>query len=285
MREHAQVDYEMLAHYQEQLLPAEKRAWIQDRIDRDPEWRDAYERLHEANHLLEEWGRCHRVYQKVAGNLHAQPAAESKSAIAWDAWLRPVMVAALFLVVGLALWLSLNHAPGMQVLEQRGQVAIEAIESANSGLAQITTEAQGFLALRLPDGVSSACFGQETRATITGPREIQLDAGISYHMVAQADRQSYRVITPHGNVRVLGTQFEVEVNEQETIVRVKEGHVEVRAAQSNRANLPVELKALDQAVISNRSIEQKTLPAGRRIGAWVNPSMELTPGDISPHTH
>lgn len=97
--------------------------------------------------------------------------------------------------------------------------------------ARLRTRAGGSVALEL-DGGTSLRLAAATEVQLDGPRRIQLQTGTLYLDSKASVGTGYRIVTPAGTARDVGTQFELHVAGSALRLRVREGRVEVdRAGQ------------------------------------------------------
>lgn len=108
-----------------------------------------------------------------------------------------------------------------------------------AGLSMQGSPSQAPLSMTLPSGdhlvaTAGATFELENADEIE--RTIALEHGtMLFDVTPLAVGESFEVRTPHANVRVRGTVFSVEVDGEDTVVRVYEGQVEVaRGERSTR---------------------------------------------------
>lgn len=124
---------------------------------------------------------------------------------------------------------------------------------------ELTTNASEMVTVRLDDG-TIVRLGPESRLRFGGPsygeREVSLE-GKAYFAVAKDSARPFRVHTNSGEVRVLGTRFELSAGDDDLdltviqgLVEVKDGarHVRVGAGQVShiaKGGIPVVLPAED----------------------------------------
>jgi len=95
--------------------------------------------------------------------------------------------------------------------------------------AQIRTLAGGGAALALPGGASLR-LAAATELTLDGQRQFVLRDGTIYLDNRASLGTGFRIGTPVGTVRDVGTQFEVQVHDDALRLRVREGRVEIDRA-------------------------------------------------------
>lgn len=130
-------------------------------------------------------------------------------------WLARAAAAAAFIVLGLAL--------GRSIGEESGDVAYGATEFV-TGASEVATA-------RLADG-SVIRLGPGSRLRVTGMRDaraVWLD-GRAFFAVAKDEARPFTVHTRAGDALVLGTRFEVQVEQDDLRVVVVEGRVALEAA-------------------------------------------------------
>ncbi len=101
-------------------------------------------------------------------------------------------------------------------------------ESVAAGETLMTGSA-GRVAVTLPGGIS-ARLDHDTRISFLSAERILIESGALYVDAGRAAAGPARleVVTPHGSLTHLGTQFEVRLLESQVRVRVREGRVEWR---------------------------------------------------------
>ena len=122
--------------------------------------------------------------------------------------------------------------------------------SACSTTIEIVTE-QNYEALVLPDG-SQVYLNQNSTVSYEqdfDPRTLHLD-GEAFFMVVPS-KSTFVVTTQHGDVKVLGTEFNVKSTANQVVVDVKKGLVELKTAY-NTSKVKKGIKAIykdgDEAV-------------------------------------
>jgi ferric-dicitrate binding protein FerR (iron transport regulator) len=110
-------------------------------------------------------------------------------------------------------------------------------------VAEIET-ANGRVALRMTDGTSMRVDSQ-TLVRIDGPKRINLQRGAIYIDAAQS---GIVVRTPAGEVRDIGTKFEVRVADR-TVVRVRDGEIAIGEHHAHRGE-QIEVTAAGTAIVS-----------------------------------
>jgi hypothetical protein len=120
-------------------------------------------------------------------------------------------------------------------------------------------------ALELPDG-SFVESGAEARFTLVAPRTFRLDGGDAYFDVRR-NGDPFRVLTPAGEVEVLGTRFVVRIGEstmKKTAagvavgVMVLSGAVLLRPSDPDLASAPTDLRAGEQALMRADALRKIT---------------------------
>ncbi len=98
--------------------------------------------------------------------------------------------------------------------------------------AEVLTGTAGRAALALSDGTSIR-LDRATRLTLVADARLRLDGGAVYVDTAPAgaDAAGVTLVTPYATARDLGTQFEVRIDNDSTLVRVREGSVAVSPRQ------------------------------------------------------
>jgi ferric-dicitrate binding protein FerR (iron transport regulator) len=128
---------------------------------------------------------------------------------------------------------TLSVATGAVTLENRPS-ADEPVSLPVGGVIHasrvVHTSTEVFAALTLTSG-SSLRMDQSTRLRLESPRDVVLLAGRLYVETAPGSREgSLQVHTAHGDVRDVGTRFEVRLGDGQLRVRVRDGEVIVQAS-------------------------------------------------------
>jgi ferric-dicitrate binding protein FerR (iron transport regulator) len=114
--------------------------------------------------------------------------------------------------------------------EQGWQALIDANSVLPAG-ARLRTLPGGSAALALEDGASLR-LAAATEVTLDGSRDLMLRSGTLYLDHRARSGAGYRIETPAGTARDVGTQFELQVRDGSLRLRVREGRVEIdRAGQ------------------------------------------------------
>lgn len=124
--------------------------------------------------------------------------------------------------------------------------------------ASISTSVGETQRLALADG-SNVVVNSRTRADITytkASREVDLKSGEAFFDVAHDPNAPFRVNTPNGTVRAVGTAFSVKILNGETRVLVTEGRVEVKGAQALSDAAAELLAAGERADVRRDTIER-----------------------------
>ena len=192
--------------------------------------------------------------------------------------LLPVFVPVLLLIFGLALYYAWpnddyisNRVVGM-VLQTHGDVMwsrdIDTIRRTarieqwvnESDRFETSSESGLIIALVGPTNIS---LDVSTRIKIEDSRRITVESGRVWLDVSPEDRY-FQVYTPTGRIMVFGTRFEVAVVNDETMVTVEHGEVQVE----NEVTFAV-LRAGDRAKLStNTSLLRENLESTETIAQW-----------------
>lgn len=218
---------EMLLLYKEDRLGQEEKQEVEMYLANNPKGTQMLEEFDELEHSLESWAQVHRVRNNV---LQAVKQESARSNVIQLPQFRgaaiPTAVAACFVIAltGL-LYMMQSQSLGIKELSHSGSVMISQVGSNHQ---KIEVEPDSFLAIKMPDEKSVTEYAPNTIATITGPRSLTIHKGSVWNEVGKdKSGKQYTVETQHGAVIVLGTQFEVEVDENQTTVRLKEGSVKL----------------------------------------------------------
>lgn len=118
---------------------------------------------------------------------------------------------------------------------------------------ETASDSRLMLSLRGPTQLKVA---EKSQISVTGERDITVEQGRVWLSVAKSDRP-FRIVTPTGEVTVLGTILDVNVETARTVVTVAEGHVAVRndlAGAHVIAGQQIEMKK-GEAGMSTRPVE------------------------------
>lgn len=142
------------------------------------------------------------------------------------------LAAALVIVTGAGLWLWQrglpSGAPAATVERADGRVRLQDNSSAGTGRvlpagARVITAPDGMAALRLIDG-ASVRLDIATELRLISPRVLELRRGAVYvDSGASAPGTSLEIRTPLGQIRDVGTQFEVRLANDRLRLSVREG--------------------------------------------------------------
>lgn len=131
----------------------------------------------------------------------------------------------------------------------------------------VETGTNGRAALSLP-GIASARLDHDTRLRMVSADLILIDRGALYvDAGAESPVDSRLVIeTPAGEVRHLGTQYEVRVDGQAVRLRVREGHVEWRSSSGvvERGDAGEEL-----TIAADGAVSRATVPRYGETWEWI----------------
>jgi hypothetical protein len=127
-------------------------------------------------------------------------------------------------VAGAVRWMGITGEIEDQI--ERGQTLTA------GSLEALTTNA--FVHLQFPDGKTVSIFGESSLAISAGDQKIlHLVRGVLWATVArQPRRKPMRILTPVAELRVIGTQFKVEVESFGTRLKVNEGRILLKPTTS-----------------------------------------------------
>ena len=179
------------------------------------------------------------IAARVRASVHESWRADADARRTRRRFMYAVPVAAAAAIAAVVLFL--RPAPQLQQQQVRPvpvQVAtVERITGATTltaGQAILTSSdlatGSGRAALRMTDG-TSVRMDQQTRLRFDAQRSLTLESGALYVDTAKS---GYRITTPFGVVRDVGTKFEVRVTAASARVRVREGEVVVGDRSAHR---------------------------------------------------
>jgi hypothetical protein len=120
--------------------------------------------------------------------------------------------------------------------------------------AKIRTLAGGLAGLKL-EGGTSLRLAADTEIMLDTPPQLYLQRGTIYLDHAGSVGTGYRIETPAGTARDIGTQFELKVAGKALRLRVREGRVEIDRAGQLQAGIAGEQLDLDpQGTVTRSSI-------------------------------
>lgn len=229
MKPELEITHETLMRYRDGKLASGERDALEERISREPALRAKLDSVIKMDESLAEWGRYHRVRDKVKASLRAaDQQTEQESGFAWN--LTPRFAAGLACAL-VAIFASIagfhRFNDSFSVVEIQGGATISQTGVLNPQHT-IHTNEDSFAKVKMGDGMSSAEFGPDTIAMTTGKRSLRIERGAVWNEVASGPDSAYQVATPQGVVTVLGTRFEVRVEEGRTTVSVEQGAVRVQ---------------------------------------------------------
>lgn len=273
------VTLEQLALYQDQLLSDREMREVETILAERPEYRSQLDELRMTHAALQEWGLKDRILNGVLHELQNTKQAEPEEKTL--PWFIPNFQTAIAFAVIFMLALAADFFidsldnQNASVLKAVGTVEMANAREISNGVSikmgdTLVVDKNSYLALRMGDGKSLAEAGAETVATLTGARSLRIEKGVVWNEVAKEDGESYRITTPHGTVTVLGTKFEVEVEESKTVVKVAEGKVEISSHLSNASGETVYLSKGMMGSIHHTSVSAPTPVALESIAAWKN---------------
>lgn len=186
--------------------------------------------------LLESAGRRPAVPAEDLARIQAAARAEWESLVAAGETRRrmlrravPLALAAgLLLAVAIPWWRKAVEPPPVTVATVqllKGEVQGVAVGDRLASGTALATGGGALAALRLPGGESVRLDG-DTRVRLVSGTRIELERGAVYVDSSRPDGGALEIGTPFGSVHEAGTQFEVRVEAEETlVVRVREGAV------------------------------------------------------------
>jgi hypothetical protein len=179
-----------------------------------------------------------RAIAAVAAEFHAaaSPASAEPSPRLWG-------IAAAAALAAVCVWTWTSMQPGATVaklesldgiLTERGahwfstQSTPKEGESLAAG-ASLTVSNDGGALLRISP-VLSVRLAAGTHATLTAADQIRLDSGTAFVDARPGERAPLRILTPHGEVTHLGTQYLVRSDAREIEVAVREGRAQLTSS-------------------------------------------------------
>ncbi|MDP8245760.1 MAG: FecR family protein [Candidatus Hinthialibacter antarcticus] len=212
---------ELLLLYKEGRLSHDEKREVEEFLSNQPDENRVFGEFDELGESLESWGQMHRVRGNVLQAVRQESAQPNVIHLPqFRGAAIPTAVAACFVIALTGLYFMMqNQDATFTELDRQGTVVI----SQN----QIDVESDGFLSIKMADQKSVTEYAPNTIAMITGVRSLFIETGKVWNEVGKDDGNQYTVTTQHGTIIVLGTQFEVEVNNDKTTVRLLEGSVKL----------------------------------------------------------
>ncbi len=217
---------EMLLLYKEGRLSHDEKREVEAVLANQPNAERTLDEFDQLGESLESWGQVNRVRANVLKAVKqesAQPKVIQLPQFRGAAF--PTAVAACFLAALTGLFFMMqDQGAGFTELNRQGSVLISQL---SSNQHQIEIDQDSYLSIKMADQKSYTEFAPNTIATITGARSVNIKQGSIWNEVGKSDDEQFTVKTQHGTVIVLGTQFEVEVDGQQTTVSLLEGKVKL----------------------------------------------------------
>lgn len=212
---------EMLLLYKEGRLSQDEKREVEAFLSSQPEGNRTLKEFDQLGESLETWGQMHRVRNNVLNAVKqesVQPRVIQLPQFRGAAI--PTAVAACFVIALTGLFFMMqNQNSSFTELNRQGTVVI----SQN----QINVEPDSFVSIKMADHKSKTEYAPNTIAAITGARSLFIEQGKVWNEVGKDGGARFTVETQHGTIIVLGTQFEVEVDNEKTTVRLMEGSVKL----------------------------------------------------------
>lgn len=174
--------------------------------------------------------------------------------------------------VALGLWQAAPvDVPVAQVVQSSGNV--QAASSLSPG-DRVTTAADGRVALALGSGLSVRVDGNSELTIEAGDRIVVTRGAVYVDAGAASGNRPLVLATPYGDVRHLGTQYEVRVLDDALRVSVREGRIELR-----REDGSLQGTAGERLLVSaTGNVERTSLAADAEDWAWASsivPAFEI----------
>jgi transmembrane sensor len=190
------------------------------------------------------WSDLDQVKDAVAPEKHLPPAANSW--LRWQTW-SPAAVCALLIAVCIGLFYHYQSAHPIFT-------------------KALATSVRQRIESTLPDG-SKLALNVNSQAQVTFYRDhraVSLSRGEAFFDVAHDEERPFAVRTKNGTIRVVGTQFNVQIASEDVRVSVLRGRVEVSGSNDKRP--PVPLVVGEAAKLSERVTRFAVVASD--IGAW-----------------
>lgn len=171
--------------------------------------------------------------------------------------------------------------PGGSGTEERRLQADDEVAAGDT----LASDGGGRLALHLAAG-SSLRLDVDSRIRVLSDRRFQLERGAVYLDTGPEGEpsQPVEIVTPHGSVLDIGTQFEVRMLPQALRVRVREGTIQLATgAERHETGAGTELSLGPAGAVSRRSV-----PTGGPAWDWIleiAPSFELEGASLDAFLH
>lgn len=266
------IPYKDLAYYQDDLLPKEERERIESILQDDLKSQQDLEQMRVLNGTLQSLGRRERIREKIHVAIkRPSPICEPFPGKGFSFFhLTPMAAFATVLVCLFGFWITQNYySSPITLLQKTGQITWNDSQNKHIQVGdQIVSEKESYAQIRLADGKSILEIGPDTTAAFLDRRRIRVDRGVVCNNVGKDPSHPYQVQTPNGTVTVLGTIFEIEVSQKQTVVRVLEGKVQVDSSSPSAASTVV--NAGHQAVMTDKSISSIAPFQSASFAPWRN---------------
>jgi ferric-dicitrate binding protein FerR (iron transport regulator) len=241
----------------------------------DPERKAAFKKA-----LRAEWRRVAEAEPRAESRAKSSAKSSVKSLrLGWAVAIAAGIAAVL--IIGLVQWHVMPPPVATQVVgrvvRSEGVVHKPAGEEVHVDTILDTSET-GRMALALGPGISLR-MDVDTRVVMVGERAVRLERGAVY-VDARAEKSgSVLVHTPHGEVRDIGTQFEIQARGSVFGVRVREGEILINRGGAEMTARAGEGLHLDREGRYVRS----TIPVSGPEWAWTSaiaPQFQLEGGTV-----
>jgi ferric-dicitrate binding protein FerR (iron transport regulator) len=183
------------------------------------------------------FAKLSREFTAIQANKAAAPAARAKR----PPWLAAIAAGIVAVAGGIWTWQTANPTLVARVEAIEGAPAVrgnwfmsgyEAVSVGDSVAAGnlLRVDAGKGLLLRCSADLTVR-FGEDTVARIVAPGEIQLERGRIFVDATPGADAPLRVVTPHGTVTHLGTQYLVAADAERVEVSVREGRAQVTTGE------------------------------------------------------
>lgn len=261
------ISAEQLALFMDGLLPAKEQSSLKSHLEECSACQHRIQQLKDLDANLIELGQWSRLRQTLGQQIKQQP--WQKKSEPWYQVHLPKMAPALVCLVLLLGFLPIILSPVQpKILQLTGDVTFSSAKGNLLRMKDYITTGSGFIAFQMGDGHSRAELGPDTKASVTGPRELSVERGVVWNDVYHDPSNPYRIISPFGDIIVRGTKFEMIVRDTEAEVRVSEGTVELHSMESTGNNSIIQIHKGFSGILSRNNVTSPKPYDTQTIASW-----------------
>ncbi len=269
---------EWIESYLDGTISPEAFETLQDRMTQSPELRETMRRYLNLDYQLQEGGSELEAVTSAHISVIDSEAALSKSNRAWQrkVWAAAASIAVLAAVLTFSLRDS--EAEGATISAIHGPVQWTNNEGQTLDQLQPGTMLDGgLLESLLPESWIELAFQDDSRLTLSGPSTLMISAGkrkrlhlregnLSAEVTPQPENKAMMVHTPMAELRVLGTQFDVDAQQDVTKLIVHEGRIQMKRLVDGSSTEVTGGHQVVAAITDPRRLE--AVPRGKAKKVW-----------------